>query len=153
MRGWPRPALLKNPNESSTNRSTPGGGQPRTLLMDPHQLRIQDFYYPLPAGRIAPEPLADRAASRLLVSRQGVISDKTFRDLPDELPADSLLIFNNTRVVRARLLARRPTGGAVELSAWSRWPRTAPWNRPCSKPGPPPGGAWWAMAAAGKAAR
>ena len=82
---------------------------------DPHQLRIQDFHYDLPAGRIAPEPLPDRAASRLLVSREGVISDQIFRDLPDELPADSLLIFNDTRVVRARLLAQRPTGGAVEL--------------------------------------
>ncbi|MVN78456.1 S-adenosylmethionine:tRNA ribosyltransferase-isomerase [Hymenobacter sp. HMF4947] len=82
---------------------------------NPRELRIQDFHYHLPAERIAPEPLADRAASRLLVSRAGVISDKTFRDLPGELPTDSLLIFNNTRVVRARLLAKRPTGGAVEL--------------------------------------
>ena len=82
---------------------------------DPRQLSIHDFTYPLPSGRIAPEPLPDRAASRLLVSRGGVISDKHFRDLPGELPADSLLIFNDTRVVRARLLARRPTGGQVEL--------------------------------------
>ena len=82
---------------------------------DPRQLSILDFTYPLPAGRIAPEPLPDRAASRLLVSRGGVIGDKTFRDLPDELPAGALLIFNDTRVVRARLLARRPTGGQVEL--------------------------------------
>jgi len=82
---------------------------------DPHQLRIQDFHYDLPAERIAPEPLPDRAASKLLVSRQGVLADKTFRDLPDELPADSLLIFNDTRVVRARLLTQRPTGGVVEL--------------------------------------
>jgi S-adenosylmethionine:tRNA ribosyltransferase-isomerase len=84
-------------------------------LPSPRLLRIQDFHYELPAARIAPEPLPDRAASRLLVSRAGVISDKTFRDLPGELPADSLLIFNDTRVVRARLLAKRPTGGAVEL--------------------------------------
>jgi S-adenosylmethionine:tRNA ribosyltransferase-isomerase len=82
---------------------------------DPRQLAIHDFTYSLPSGRIAPEPLPDRAASRLLVSRQGVISDKTFRDLPGELPAGALLIFNDTRVVRARLLARRPTGGQVEL--------------------------------------
>jgi S-adenosylmethionine:tRNA ribosyltransferase-isomerase len=82
---------------------------------DPRQLSILDFTYPLPAERIAPEPLPDRAASRLLVSRAGVISDKTFRDLPGELPAGSLLVFNDTRVVRARLLARRPTGGQVEL--------------------------------------
>jgi len=84
-------------------------------MTDPRQLRIQDFDYELPADRIAPEPLPDRAASRLLVSRGGVLADKHFRDLPDELPADSLLIFNDTRVVRARLLARRPSGGVVEL--------------------------------------
>ena len=82
---------------------------------DPHQLRIQDFRYDLPPERIAPEPLPDRAASRLLVSRAGVITDKTFRDLPAELPPDALLIFNDTQVVRARLLAKRPTGGVVEL--------------------------------------
>jgi S-adenosylmethionine:tRNA ribosyltransferase-isomerase len=81
----------------------------------PTQLRIQDFHYDLPAARIAPEPLPDRAASRLLVSRAGVITDKVFRDLPGELPPDALLIFNDTQVVRARLLAHRPTGGAVEL--------------------------------------
>ena len=82
---------------------------------DPSLLSILDFAYLLPADRIAPEPLPDRAASRLLLSRSGVITDKTFRDLPGELPAGALLIFNDTRVVRARLLARRPTGGQVEL--------------------------------------
>lgn len=82
---------------------------------DPRQLSIHDFTYPLPAERIAPEPLPDRAASRLLVSRHGQLTDKSFRDLPGELPAQSLLVFNDTRVVRARLLARRPTGGQVEL--------------------------------------
>lgn len=82
---------------------------------DPRQLSIHDFSYPLPPERIAPEPLPDRAASQLLVSRNGQLTNKHFRDLPAELPADSLLIFNDTRVVRARLLARRPTGGQVEL--------------------------------------
>ncbi|MBH8558345.1 S-adenosylmethionine:tRNA ribosyltransferase-isomerase [Hymenobacter negativus] len=82
---------------------------------DPRQLSIHDFTYPLPAERIAPEPLPDRAASKLLVSRHGQLTDKNFRDLPSELPAGALLVFNDTRVVRARLLARRPTGGQVEL--------------------------------------
>ena len=88
---------------------------PSPYPTDPRQLRIQDFHYALPPARIAPEPLPDRAASRLLVCRQGVISDRTFRDLPAELPPGSLLIFNDTRVVRARLLAQRPSGGQVEL--------------------------------------
>ncbi len=85
------------------------------MTPDPRELSIHDFAYPLPAARIAPEPLPDRAASRLLVSRDGRITDKTFRDLAGELPAGALLVFNDTRVVRARLLARRPTGGQVEL--------------------------------------
>ena len=85
------------------------------MTPDPRQLSIHDFTYSLPPGRIAPEPLPDRAASRLLVSRGGSISDRRFRDLPGELPAGALLVFNDTRVVRARLLARRPTGGQVEL--------------------------------------
>ena len=85
------------------------------MIPDPRELSIHDFAYPLPPARIAPEPLPDRAASRLLVSRGGRLTDKTFRDLPGELPAGALLIFNDTRVVRARLLARRPTGGQVEL--------------------------------------
>ncbi|HEX8327248.1 MAG TPA: S-adenosylmethionine:tRNA ribosyltransferase-isomerase [Hymenobacter sp.] len=84
-------------------------------VIDPRLLSIHDFTYPLPAERIAPEPLPDRASSRLLVSRGGEITDKHFRELPEELPAGTLLIFNDTRVVRARLLARRPTGGQVEL--------------------------------------
>ncbi len=83
--------------------------------MNPQQLAIADYTYALPPDRIAPEPLPDRASSRLLVSRGGVISDHIFRELPQELPAGALLVFNDTRVVRARLLARRPTGGAVEL--------------------------------------
>ena len=82
---------------------------------DPRTLAIHDFTYPLPAERIAPEPLPDRAASRLLVSRAGHITDQAFRDLPAELPEGALLVFNDTRVVRARLLARRPSGGQVEL--------------------------------------
>jgi S-adenosylmethionine:tRNA ribosyltransferase-isomerase len=85
------------------------------MNFDPRQLSIHDFTYELPPERIAPEPLPDRAASRLLVSRAGTISDKRFYELLGELPAGSLLVFNDTRVVRARLLARRPTGGQVEL--------------------------------------
>ncbi|KAA9338277.1 S-adenosylmethionine:tRNA ribosyltransferase-isomerase [Hymenobacter busanensis] len=82
---------------------------------NPRLLAIRDFTYDLPAERIAPEPLPDRDASRLLVCRAGELTDRTFRDLPAELPADALLVFNNTKVVRARLHLNKPTGGQIEL--------------------------------------
>ncbi|MCC2547038.1 S-adenosylmethionine:tRNA ribosyltransferase-isomerase [Hymenobacter sp. BT175] len=84
-------------------------------MSDPRQLSIHDFTYDLPADRIAAEPLAARDQSRLLVSRGGQLADHTFAELPDLLPGDALLVFNNTKVVRARLLGHRETGGAVEL--------------------------------------
>ncbi|GAB2966099.1 S-adenosylmethionine:tRNA ribosyltransferase-isomerase [Hymenobacter coalescens] len=82
---------------------------------NPRLLSIQDYTYELPAERIAPAPLPDRDASRLLVYRQGQISDQGFRGLPAQLPSDALLIFNNTKVVRARLYLHKPTGGQIEL--------------------------------------
>ena len=81
----------------------------------PRDLSIHDFTYPLPPELIADYPAEERGGSRLLVSRGGVLKDRLFADLPAELPADSLLIFNDTRVLQARLLARRESGGAVEL--------------------------------------
>ncbi|MCB2378193.1 S-adenosylmethionine:tRNA ribosyltransferase-isomerase [Hymenobacter sp. BT635] len=82
---------------------------------DPRLLSIHDFTYQLPAERIAPEPLPDRDQSKLLVYRSGTLQDQRFTALPAELPADALLVFNNTKVVRARLFCQKPTGGMVEL--------------------------------------
>ncbi|RSK47709.1 S-adenosylmethionine:tRNA ribosyltransferase-isomerase [Hymenobacter rigui] len=82
---------------------------------NPRQLSIHDFTYQLPPERIAPEPLPARDQSKLLLYQQGAISDRSFQELPGLLPSDSLLVFNDTKVVRARLFARRPTGGIVEL--------------------------------------
>ncbi|WBA40200.1 S-adenosylmethionine:tRNA ribosyltransferase-isomerase [Hymenobacter canadensis] len=84
-------------------------------LPDPRQLSIHDYTYQLPPERIAPEPLAQRDQSQLLLSRQGAIEDRTFHELPAVLPADSLLVFNDTKVVRARLFCHKPTGGQIEL--------------------------------------
>ena len=81
-------------------------------------MRAADFDYPLPAERIAQQPLADRAASRLLVVHRdsGELEHRRFRDLPDYLQADDLLVVNDTRVIPARLLGRkRDTGGRVEV--------------------------------------
>ncbi|MBC6990473.1 S-adenosylmethionine:tRNA ribosyltransferase-isomerase [Hymenobacter sp. BT491] len=85
------------------------------VFPDPRQLSIHDYTYQLPAERIAPEPLPDRDQSKLLVYRTGQITDRSFQDLPSELPPDALLVFNDTKVVRARLFAHKPTGGVVEL--------------------------------------
>ena len=81
----------------------------------PKNLTIQDFRYYLPETAIAQYPLTNRDASKLLHYRQGFITDHVFREIPDLLPAGSLLIFNNTKVVQARLLFIKPTGGLIEI--------------------------------------
>lgn len=83
---------------------------------DPKLLRIQDFLYNLPVERIAKFPLEQRDASKLLVySPEGQISDYCFRDLPQLLPPQALLVFNNTKVVQARLFFTKPSGGLIEI--------------------------------------
>jgi S-adenosylmethionine:tRNA ribosyltransferase-isomerase len=78
-------------------------------------LTLDDFDYHLPPGRIAQAPLADRAASRLLVLRGGQITDSAVRELPQWLAPGDLLVFNDSRVIHARLLGSKPTGGRVEV--------------------------------------
>ena len=79
---------------------------------------VSEFNYLLPEGLIAQEPLADRSASRmLLLDRQtGRIQDRSFRDFPDILRPDDLVVFNNTRVFPARLYGRRSGSKAQPLS-------------------------------------
>lgn len=89
--------------------------------MDPRSLSVLDFTYPLPDDRIAQQPLAERDASRLLVARNGTISDHHFRDLPAQLPGNSLLVLNDTRVVNARLEFRRSTGARIEVLCLEPW--------------------------------
>lgn len=83
--------------------------------MDPRNLRIEDFDYDLPPGRIASHPLAERDASRLLICKPNSIHPGSFRDISKELPSGSLIVFNNTRVVEARILFRKPTGAQIEI--------------------------------------
>ncbi|HNY01577.1 MAG TPA: S-adenosylmethionine:tRNA ribosyltransferase-isomerase [Bacteroidales bacterium] len=84
-------------------------------MTDPRTIRISDYDYPLPPERIAQSPLEVRDTSRLLVVRPGEISEDVFKSIGDYLPAGSLLVFNNTRVVHARLLFRKETGAQVEI--------------------------------------
>lgn len=79
----------------------------KTSMMEPKHIHIKDYNYPLPEDRIAKFPLARRDTSKLLVYRHGDISQDTFHHLPEYLPKGALMIFNNTRVVRARLHFRK----------------------------------------------
>lgn len=83
--------------------------------MHPRELSIHDFTYSLPEARIAQHPLAERDASMLLVYRNGHISERIFHQLPELLDAGDLLVFNETRVVHARLIFHKGTGGQVEI--------------------------------------
>ncbi|MGB3800904.1 MAG: S-adenosylmethionine:tRNA ribosyltransferase-isomerase [Lewinella sp.] len=85
------------------------------MMIDPRELRIDDFDYPLPDDLIARYPLTDRAAAKLLYYHEGTVTDRHFRELPDLLPADTLLLGNRTRVIHARLHFPLPTGRTVEI--------------------------------------
>ncbi len=80
-------------------------------------MNLSDFDYHLPPEAIAQQPLGERDASRLLVlnRRTGDLEHRVFRDLPDLLRPGDLLVANRSRVLPARLLGRRPGGGAAEL--------------------------------------
>ena len=77
-------------------------------------MHLDNFDYHLPPERIAQNPLAERDCSRLLVVGKS-LQNRLFRDLPDLLSADDLLVVNNTRVVRARLFGVKDSGGRVEI--------------------------------------
>ena len=83
--------------------------------MQERYININDFDYPLPDERIAKFPLSERDSSKLLIYRSGKISERHFKDIPEELPEGSLLVFNNTKVVRARLVMHKPSGARVEV--------------------------------------
>lgn len=78
-------------------------------------IRIEDYNYNLPDERIAKYPLAERDSSKLLVFRDEIVSEHKFSILADFIPEDSLMVFNNTKVVPARLFFRRQTGAHIEI--------------------------------------
>lgn len=79
-------------------------------------IRIEEFDYPLPDGMIARHPLARRDACKLLVaSSEGPVVHTLFSSLPEYLPAGSLLVCNDTRVINARIRFRKPTGSEIEV--------------------------------------
>jgi len=78
-------------------------------------IRIADYNYELPDHRIAKFPLAERDASKLLIYNKGVVTEDTFRNLPKYLPKGALMVFNNTKVIQARLHFQKETGATIEV--------------------------------------
>jgi S-adenosylmethionine:tRNA ribosyltransferase-isomerase len=83
--------------------------------MHPRELRIEDYTYELPDERIARHPLKERDASKLLIYNKGSISEDIYRNIASHMPAETLMVFNQTKVVHARLLFKKETGGVIEV--------------------------------------
>ena len=84
-------------------------------MTNPQSITIADYDYPLPDERIAKFPLERRDQSKLLLYRHGEIGESLFHNIGDYLPPDTLLLFNDTRVIHARLFFRKPTGSTIEV--------------------------------------
>jgi S-adenosylmethionine:tRNA ribosyltransferase-isomerase len=83
--------------------------------MDTKHIHITDYNYPLPDERIAKYPLKERDHSKLLLYKSGAVSDDIFCNLPKYLPKGALMVFNNTRVIQARMHFRKETGALIEV--------------------------------------
>ena len=84
-------------------------------MSDVKQIHISDYHYELPDSRIAKFPIAQRDHSKLLIYRQGEISEDIFYCLPDYLPQKGLMVYNNTKVIQARLHFRKESGALIEV--------------------------------------
>ena len=83
------------------------------MQQDIRNIKIEDYNYPLPDERIAKHPLEQREMCKLLTYKNGNIEEHIFKDIPDLLPNESMLVYNNTRVINARLRFQKPNGGAI----------------------------------------
>ncbi len=83
--------------------------------MHPKEISIHNFTYHLPDEKIALHPLEQRDSSKLLIYKDGIIKDDVYSNIARHLPENSLLVFNNTKVIKARILFTKPTGGIIEI--------------------------------------
>ena len=83
--------------------------------MDTKHIHISDYNYDLPDERIAKFPLTQRDHSKLLVYNHGEVNEDTFCNLPEHLPSGALMVFNNTKVIQARMHFRKDTGALIEV--------------------------------------
>ena len=84
-------------------------------MEDTKHIKISDFNYPLPDERIAKFPLAERDHSKLLIYKHGTVSEDIFTSLPDYLERGEMMVFNNTKVIQARLHFQKETGALIEV--------------------------------------
>ncbi|HNY06552.1 MAG TPA: S-adenosylmethionine:tRNA ribosyltransferase-isomerase [Bacteroidales bacterium] len=84
-------------------------------MINPRTISILDYTYSLPSERIAQFPLPERDQSKLLIYQDGTIMESVFTKLADFIPGNSLLVFNDTKVIHARLEFRKETGAAIEI--------------------------------------
>lgn len=84
-------------------------------MIHPKNISILDYSYELPAGRIALHPLAERSASKLLVYKNGSIEEDRYNNIAGYLPPNSFLVFNNTKVIKARIRFQKKSGGIIEI--------------------------------------
>lgn len=83
--------------------------------MNPSEISIQNYHYHLPEEKIALHPLQQRDASKLLLYKNGGIKETVFKNIHEYLPEECLLVFNNTKVINARLHFKKTTGAAIEI--------------------------------------
>lgn len=104
-------------DDQTTKRHSQLPGYNCRTFQPRHAMKVSDFHFELPERLIAQYPLSERSASRLLHLERdsGQVHDRQFAELPDLLEAGDLLVFNNTRVIPARLWARKASGGRVEV--------------------------------------
>ncbi|MBR0167007.1 MAG: S-adenosylmethionine:tRNA ribosyltransferase-isomerase [Prevotella sp.] len=84
-------------------------------MSDPRHIRICEYNYPLPDERIAKFPVEKRDHSKLLIYNKGEVGEDVFCHLPKYLPAGALMVFNNTKVIQARMHFRKSTGALIEV--------------------------------------
>jgi len=83
--------------------------------MHPKEISISEYNYSLPESRIAQYPVEQRDNSKLMISKAGEINESTFKNIGNYLPSDSLIVFNDTKVIRARMHFAKPTGAKIEI--------------------------------------
>lgn len=103
--------------------------------MHPKQIAITDFTYHLPSEKIALHPLEKRDQSKLLIYKEGGIKEDIYKNIVDHLPGNSLLIFNNTKVIPARILFKKETGGTIEIFCLEPFEENAEYTTVMSKTG------------------